>query len=221
MVLAKASIRDYGLDPTFSFETGASTALAPTVSSSTFDFNAAKPTVRYTFSQDVGASLHAADFIITNTSTGQTVPTSSMALAWEVSTRQLSISFPGYPGGVLPDGNYHALVRSSGVVGNAGNPMAADYSFGFFALAGDANHDRIVDVSDLGVLATNWQLSSRTFAQGDFNYDGVVDVTDLGILATNWQLTNPPVASSAAAPKRIHKSTLNELFVEDAQTVLT
>jgi len=99
--------------------------------------------------------------------------------------------------------------------------MAADYSFDFFALAGDANHDRTVDVSDLGILATNWQLSSRTFSQGDFNYDGVVDVTDLGILATNWQLTSPPVAPVAAAARGIHKSTLNDVLQDVAQTVLS
>ena len=69
--------------------------------------------------------------------------------------------------------------------------MAADSTFDFFVLAGDANHDRHVDVTDLGVLATNWQGSGKTFSDGDFNYDGVVDVTDLGILATNWQKSLP------------------------------
>jgi len=42
-------------------------------------------------------------------------------------------------------------------------------------------------VSDLGRLATNWQGSSRRWAQGDFNYDSTVNVTDLGLLASNWQ----------------------------------
>jgi hypothetical protein len=45
-----------------------------------------------------------------------------------------------------------------------------------------------VDVTDLGILATNWQSTGRSFSQGDFNYDGIVDVTDLGILATNWSV---------------------------------
>jgi hypothetical protein len=53
---------------------------------------------------------------------------------------------------------------------------------------GDANLDGQVDVTDLGRLATNWQLSSRRWTQGDFNYDLTVNVTDLGQLATNWQL---------------------------------
>lgn len=57
---------------------------------------------------------------------------------------------------------------------------------GFFVLPGDANRDGRVDVSDLGILASNWQQAGRRFSQGDFSYDGVVDVADLGILATHW-----------------------------------
>jgi hypothetical protein len=57
-------------------------------------------------------------------------------------------------------------------------------------LAGDANTDGKVDVTDLGALATNWQKTNGTWEQGDFNGDGLVDVTDLGSLATNWQLSS-------------------------------
>ena len=62
------------------------------------------------------------------------------------------------------------------------------------ALGGDANLDGIVDVSDLGLLATTWQ-SSGDWQQGDFNGDDVIDVSDLGILASNWQagIEAPPL----------------------------
>jgi hypothetical protein len=63
-------------------------------------------------------------------------------------------------------------------------------------LPGDANHDGNVDVADLGILASNWQQSPRTFSQGDFNEDGTVDVADLGILASNWQRSAAPNATS-------------------------
>jgi hypothetical protein len=56
-------------------------------------------------------------------------------------------------------------------------------------LDGDADGDGDVDVTDLGILASNWQQSPRTFAQGDFDNNGIVDVNDLGILATHWQQT--------------------------------
>jgi hypothetical protein len=54
-------------------------------------------------------------------------------------------------------------------------------------IPGDANADRRVDISDLGILATNWQLDGLWTA-GDFNYDGFIDISDLGLLATNWQV---------------------------------
>jgi autotransporter-associated beta strand protein len=54
---------------------------------------------------------------------------------------------------------------------------------------GDSNLDRKVDVTDLGVLATNYgQSTPNGPLAGDFNNDGHVDVTDLGLLATNYGL---------------------------------
>lgn len=70
------------------------------------------------------------------------------------------------------------------------------------SFAGDANLDGAVDVSDLGLLASQWQQAGA-WDQGDFNYDGSVDVSDLGDLATQWQagVTGPlaPGASFEAA----------------------
>jgi autotransporter-associated beta strand protein len=52
---------------------------------------------------------------------------------------------------------------------------------------GDSNLDRKVDVTDLGVLATNYgQPTPNGPVSGDFNNDGKVDVTDLGLLATDY-----------------------------------
>lgn len=65
---------------------------------------------------------------------------------------------------------------------------------------GDANLDRKVDVTDLGVLASNWQSSAAGWAGGDFTGDGLVDVSDLGELATNWQFGVPtPTAPDSFA----------------------
>jgi hypothetical protein len=59
--------------------------------------------------------------------------------------------------------------------------------YDFFFLNGDANHDRHVDIVDLGIVGTNWQQSPRGWTQGDFDYSGLVDIVDLGIVGTNWQ----------------------------------
>ncbi len=53
-------------------------------------------------------------------------------------------------------------------------------------LMGDADYSGAVNVGDLGILATNYGGTNKTWAQGDFNLDGVVNVSDLGILATNY-----------------------------------
>ena len=60
---------------------------------------------------------------------------------------------------------------------------------------GDANEDGYVDVSDLGILATNYGVGSgKEWGDADFTGDGLVDVSDLGILATNYGTVPPPQA---------------------------
>jgi hypothetical protein len=117
----------------------------------------------------------------------------SYSFSYDQLSNTVTLSFSG----PLPDGNYTARAIASGITNASGTPMAADHVLSFFALAGDANHDRAVNIADLGTLATNWQQSPRTFSQGDFNYDGTVNISDLGILATKWQVTLP--ASRGAA----------------------
>jgi len=84
---------------------------------------------------------------------------------------------------------------------NAGNAMSADYSFNFFALAGDANHDRHVDLTDFTLLAANFNGQNKTFSQADFNYDGKVDLTDFTILAASFNRSlAAPTTTTAATP---------------------
>ncbi len=63
------------------------------------------------------------------------------------------------------------------------------YTLGFnnCSIPGDANCDGNVDVSDLGILATNYGATGNLgWFDADFTADGLVDVSDLGILATNY-----------------------------------
>jgi glucose/arabinose dehydrogenase len=178
---------------------------APTLSNPQFVYDQAKPTfgtsqrLRVSFSEYVGDSLTNTDLTLTNLTTGQTVPAANISLQYDAATNTATFSFPGYAdaNGALPDGNYRATIAANAVSDVSNNNLASGLSFDFFSLQADANHDRIVDVTDLGILATNWQTTGRTFSQADFNYDGVVDVTDLGILATAWQKNLPPPASPA------------------------
>ena len=55
-----------------------------------------------------------------------------------------------------------------------------------WTFVGDTDLNGLVDVADLGRLASNWQTSGTWFG-GDFDYNGTIDVNDLGLLASNWQ----------------------------------
>jgi hypothetical protein len=177
--------------------------LAPMVASASFAYLTRQALV-FGFSEDVAASLTIGDLIVQNLTTGAMVPAMSMSLTYSGVTNTATVAFPGAPGGILPDGNYRITLVANGISDPAGNPLDGDangssggnFVLDFFVLGGDANRDRTVDITDLGVLATHWQQSPRNFAQGDFNYDTIVDITDLGILATNWQVRLlAPIAS--------------------------
>ncbi|MBU0471878.1 MAG: hypothetical protein KKF65_04585 [Nanoarchaeota archaeon] len=51
---------------------------------------------------------------------------------------------------------------------------------------GDANHDKVVDLLDLGIVGDNWHGTDLNWEDGDFNNDNTVDLLDLGIVGDNW-----------------------------------
>jgi hypothetical protein len=156
------------------------------------------------FSQNVASSIGIDDFSVTG-------PSGPMPFSFNYDTisNTATLSFSG----ILPDGNYIARAIAAGITNSGGAAMAADHVLPFFVLAGDANRDRVVDVADLGILASNWQQSPRTFSQANFDYsaDGLVDVADLGILASQWQQQLaapsapfiPPSSRAARSPRLV------------------
>ncbi len=89
----------------------------------------------------------------------------------------------------LSDGSHTAHVKA---YDNAGNVKQVDKTFTITSenyileSSGDFNHDDDVDLSDLSILASNWNKNSNN---GDANHDGIVDLSDLSILALNWNKT--------------------------------
>jgi hypothetical protein len=170
--------------------------VGPTVQQSQFLFNTAPQKLTVKFNENVSASLTAADFLVMHAVTTAPVP---FTLSYDVPTNSATLTITG----ILGDDDYLLRVKAAGVTDATGNAMAADHDLPFFFLAGDADHDRDVDVNDLGVLASNWQQSPRTFSQGDFDYNGTVNVNDLGILASHWQQNLvPPAAPSMVSNAR-------------------
>jgi hypothetical protein len=173
------------------------------VNISNFLFQTSPQRLQFTFNDNVTSSLGTNDLVVQNLTTSQTIPSANFSLSYDAATNTATFSYTGNAGGatgVLPDGNYRATVLSSGT------PLEQNHVFDFFVLAADANHDRTIDVADLGILASNWQQSPRNFSQADFDYSGMVDVNDLGILATHWQLTLAPSAPFAPATRAITRT---------------
>jgi hypothetical protein len=176
---------------------------APRVSSVALDINAAQ-TVKFESSEAL-AGIAGDDIVLQNLTTGVAVPGASISVV--ESTNHYTVSFPGFTHGILPDGYYTMTIHAGSVIDLAGNLLGSDINLDFFILAGDASRDAQVDVTDLAILAMNWQGTGKVFTQGDFNYDGKVDAADLGILSSHWQqsLPLPPApapVSRSQAPKR-------------------
>jgi hypothetical protein len=165
----------------------------PSVSSIAFQYESSQG-VAIVFSQNVSASLTAGALQVTRLDTGATVVPN--AVSYNASTNTATFTFDT----ALADGNYRATLPASGAFNAFGDSLVTSSSLDFFVLSGDANRDRMVDINDLYILASNWQAKGKVFSQGDFNYDGKVDAADLGILSAHWQTALPlPAPSQAAA----------------------
>jgi hypothetical protein len=166
--------------------------VAPSVSASSFAYNNSKPGAVVSFAitdatSRVWGSLTLDDFQLANLDTG--MPLEPSKLSFVYSTANVStIAFPGYPQGILPDGDYHLTLLAAGVSDTAGNPLPTDYGFDFFVFSADANRDRSVDTIDFNILAANFSQSGRTFSQGNFDYSagGTVDTIDFNLFAVQF-----------------------------------
>jgi hypothetical protein len=145
-------------------------------------FDAPRPAIRVTFNGDVApASISAADLLLLNLTTTQPIDVGALAVvSYDSATRSATWTFPSI---LLADGDYHATLPAGSVTDALGNALAQDFNLDFFVLAGDANRDRLVNLTDFNILASNFGQLNRTFSQGDFNYDGTVTILDFNILA--------------------------------------
>ncbi|HEY7087218.1 MAG TPA: hypothetical protein VH518_03955 [Tepidisphaeraceae bacterium] len=181
------------------FESASTDNLAPSVIGASFNYDAPVPSITMQFSENVSRQLSQFSIELDNSTSSATIDDNNLGFSYNPANNTATFTFPGLPNKSLPDGNYTATLFDNYVIDTVGNAMATNYSFGFFSLAADANHDRAVDATDLGILSLNWGQPNRTFSEGDFNYDGVVNVNDLDILASHWQQSLAAPALSPAA----------------------
>ncbi len=186
-------------------------ALAPSVAASSFVFATSPHQMRFTFSDNVSASLSTADIVLENLTTLQTIPAADLSLSYDLGTNIATFSYIGSGGGfsgVLPDGNYRATLLAAGITNSSGTPLPANHVFEFFFLNGDANRDERVNLLDFDIVAANFGQSGRNFTQGNFTYDagGVVNLLDFDVLAGKFGTVLAAPRSSPFGTKIIDSS---------------
>jgi hypothetical protein len=204
---APNSSYDIGLQPSATLVIRDNDVTAgPSVTLAQFVYQTAPQRVRFTFNQDVGASLSASDF---NVFGPPGMP--AHALSYDALTNTATLSFSG----ILPDGNYSAEAVAAGITNAAGQPLTSTVRRHFFFLQGDADHDRRVNLEDFNILAANFGRSDRDFTHGDFNYDGTVNLADFNILASRFGGTLPASAAPAAPASPFGATGIGQGEVDD------
>jgi hypothetical protein len=161
---------------------------APTVTASSYQFETAPNQLSYTFSEDVSPTLSTADVSVVSVPAGTTPALS--APTWNAATNTATFNFASTP---LPNNNYQATLAAAGVTDLAGNGLAASNVLPFFALAGDGDRNKQVNIQDFNTLAISFGTTGKTFSQGNYDYSpgGTVDILDFNVLATNFGATLP------------------------------
>ncbi|HEY7090651.1 MAG TPA: glycoside hydrolase family 44 protein [Tepidisphaeraceae bacterium] len=182
--------------PAYSVSTIRVNLVVPAVTAADVQQETAPNKLSFTFNTDVSASLTAADLVLSPLAGGPAVPVTLLGYDSASNTATFSLPTP------LPDGNYRATIAAGSIEDVSHNPSTSASSSDFFVLAGDANHDRKVNETDLGILSLNWGQTGRTFSQGNFDYspDGLVNIDDLNILASHWQQTLALPTASPLSP---------------------
>jgi hypothetical protein len=168
----------------------------PTVAPATFQSDTSQ-SLTYQFSESLGVAPATVNLQLQNLTTAAAVST---AANYNAAAHSVTFTFPA---GILADGNYQAVLSTSGVTDVAGNALSAGSTDTFSFLNGDANHDGVVNTLDLNAIATNFgKTSGATFSQGDFDYNGQVNALDFNIIAAHFgdQLTSSSQAAATNTP---------------------
>ena len=174
------------------------------------------------FSQNVGASLSAADVGLRNLTTSMDVPAANLIINFNGGTNTLTIGPAN--GVVLPAGNYRFTLLARGITNASSQALATDEFLDFFVLPGDANGDRVVNDRDVFQV---WQSSLIPLGQQNLNNDltgdGRVTAADVSMVKGNYlnRLPSESVEILAAEVNsgRAQRSRLTDLTVVFSENV--
>jgi len=155
---------------------------------------AAPHRVTFKFTNNVGASIQASDLQLTRN--GTPIDSSNFAVSYNTTTNVATFTFPGFPNQILPNGQYTAtLVSSAGtpnVTDPEGDPLLANSVVNFFVLAGDADHNGVIDFDDYSFIDNGFNNGRTGFVNGDFDYNGIVDFDDYSIIDNGFNTQGRP-----------------------------
>ena len=133
-------------------------------------------------------------------------------------TAVTSTSF-GLRGGSFADGSVNVLAAAYRSYG--GTPTLESSNIGFRVdralLPGDADLDGTVDINDLSIVLTNYNMTGMTWTQGEFIGDGTVDINDLTIVLANY---NQSAGSSAAGVAAVAEPSTTAIALSPAACLL-
>lgn len=174
--------------------------VAPTIVAFDFALDVPAMEIRHTFDEALAGNFGLGFMELLDVDTGVAIPFADMSVAYDPGTFTVIHTFPGLTNGVLPDGNYRARFNP-GVADLFGNGSVGVRDDDLFFLAGDADRDRTVGLSDFAILAANFNAGT-VFSQGDFDYSGLADIGDFALLAGKFNSTLlPPDAAAARMPR--------------------
>ena len=168
-------------------------SVSPFVMNSSFAYSVQPQSLAITFNEDVSASLTPAFATVVN----QTKLTSaSYSLgAYDHATNSITLNFPA-----MTDGHYRLTIPGNTISDANGINLSQAYTFDFFVLTGDANHDGKVDGSDYSLIDNGFLRHLQGFSNGDFNYDGVVNGSDYTLIDNSFNQQGANLAAKVATP---------------------
>ncbi len=174
-----------------------------------FEYN---HSISLVFDENVGASLSASDFLLTNLTTATIYTGAQLALSYDPYLSTVTITVPGAFSngqfGILPDGNYHLSSAAPFITNSDGEILETNVSLDFYFLNADFDRDRDVDFDDLLTLARNYDEVSSLFFNGDTTYDHRVGFDDLLAMAQRYGLSLFSTMPMAGATQRHTDRTL-------------
>jgi predicted outer membrane repeat protein len=120
--------------------------------------------VTFNFNADASVTFGRSSYTLKNLTTGQTLSSSTGSLSFNGTGTQAVLVLTNQ----LPNGDYRLTSGSS--------------TLDFFVLAGDANHDHVVNFDDYVRIDGGFNGHLTGYSNGDFNYDGVINFDDYVII---------------------------------------